>query len=497
MSEAPFLGPVPTEDWLRLRARVTPRAPAVVMATETWTFARWDEQVERAAWGLWAWGVRPGTRVAFWRLSRPQALVLVWAVARVGAVLVPLHDRWTARELESGLRLTGPRLVVIPEDASWPGAGKTQVLPWSALLDRGQRSGESFPPQPPRGLQGVVFTSGSTGEPKAVALTWTNHFWSAWASAARLGLYPRDAWWLSLPLYHVGGLAVLWRAVLYGIAVVLPPHEGSGFDPETLRFPPGNRRPTLLSLVPTMLYRMLEAGVEPWPELRVVLLGGAGAPEALVREALDRGWPLALTYGMTEAASQIATAPPALVRRKPGTVGPPLMFTQVRVTAATGAPAPVGQPGALWVRGPTVSPGYWGNDQATRRAFHQGWLATGDEGWMDEEGHLWVLGRSAWVINTGGEKVYPQEVEAVLLQHPAVRQACVVGVPHPEWGQQVAAAVVLRPGREVTLQELERHCRRALAGYKIPRRWKRVAHLPLTASGKVDRRQVQAWLEAD
>lgn len=489
-------GPYPShgEDWLRARARSTPHRPAWVTSRGMVTFAQWDARVQQAAQGLWALGVRPGMRVAFWRLPPEDTLVLLWAVARVGGVLVPLHARWTEAELHRALRLVSPVWLVVHEGQSGVGGEGAHVLAWEQVLGLGREA--RLPALQFRsGLQGVVFTSGSTGEPKAAVLSWRNHFWNAWASAARLGLHQQDAWWLGLPLYHVGGLAVVWRAVLHGLPLVLPA-SFRGFDPHALTAPEYSRRPTLVSLVPTMLFRVLEAGIQPWPELRVVLLGGARAVPSLLQEALDRGWPLALTYGLTETASQVATATPDLVRRKPGTVGPPLLFTQVDISQTSsrpGVPHPVGE---IRVQGPTVFHGYWGNQAATDRALRSGWLWTGDEGYLDEEGHLWVLGRRAWVINTGGEKVHPQEVEAVLLRHPAVRQVCVVGVEHPEWGQQVAAAVVVQSERTVTPQELERFCRRFLAGYKIPRRWKLVPQLPLTASGKVDRRRVQGWFSS-
>ncbi len=478
-------------DWLAARAQATPERPAVVLDREIWTYRELDHQVSVAAAGLWKVGVRPGNRVAFWRLSRRDALVLVWAVARVGAVLVPFHDRWTSRERAAAVRLVSPHLAVLPESSPSEGVSVPSVS-WAQVQFLGRqvegKNGLRFPTR--QVVQGVVFTSGSTGTPKAAILTWANHFWSAWASAARLGLVPNDAWLLSLPLYHVGGLAILWRSVLYGTAVVLPPAEGS-FDPDVFKHLPFSRPPSLISLVPTMLYRLLSAGVRPWPELRLVLVGGAAAPASLLEEAIAKGWPVALTYGMTEAASQIATAEPSLVRRKKGTVGSPLLFTRVRVQDAEGRALGVRKVGEIVVQGPTVFSGYWGNDVATRRVLQNGWLRTGDEGYLDEEGHLWVLGRSAFAINTGGEKVYPQEVENILLRHPAVAEACVVGVPDVEWGQRVTAVLVLKPDRRADVQSLEALCREHLAGYKIPRRWEFWPRLPRTASGKVDRRQVR------
>ena len=487
----------PASDWLAARAAATPHRPAVFQGREVWTFAQWDREVHRAAVWLQAQGVRAGHRVAAWRLPRREALVLLWAVARLGAVWVPLHHRWTPSEVARAAQEVRPHWVVVGKDAPTPPDEAGAALPWGGEpLSREAAPAHDFPGASWASLQGLVFTSGSTGRPKAAALTWANHFWSAWASAARLGLHRDDAWLLQLPLYHVGGLATVFRCVLYGIPLVLPPREGP-FDPDLFRTLPFARPPTLISLVPTMLYRLLDAGVDPWPGLRVVLVGGAAALPSLLEEARARGWPLALTYGMTETASQVATAEPELAARKPGTVGTPLLFTRVVIRDDAGQALSPGEEGEITVRGPTVFAGYWGNAEATARALRRGWLYTGDLGYLDEEGHLWVRGRRAFTINTGGEKVHPQEVEAVLSQHPAVAEVCVVGVPDPEWGQRVAAAVVLRPESRISPEELARFCRQRLAGYKVPRVWAFWPRLPRTPTGKIDRVRVQEMLQRE
>jgi O-succinylbenzoic acid--CoA ligase len=297
-------------------------------------------------------------------------------------------------------------------------------------------------------------------------------------------------------LYHVGGLSIVWRSALYGTAVALPPPRPS-FDPGGLWDDLHRLRASLISLVPTMLYRLLQAVAAPPPAfLRVALIGGAAAGPEVLNPALARGWPLALTYGLTEATSQVATAAPPQVRRKPGSVGRPLLFTQVSVRDDAGRPLPAGQVGEIWVRGPVVFAGYWPSDAAaTPAVFVEGWLRTRDAGYLDADGDLWVLARRADLIVTGGENVTPQEVEAVLRQHPAVADAAVVGLPDPEWGQIVAAAVVPQPERSLSPEDLQAYCRTHLAGYKIPRRFVFVDALPRTASGKLRRAAVRALFD--
>ncbi|MCO5354041.1 MAG: AMP-binding protein [Bryobacteraceae bacterium] len=340
--------------------------------------------------------------------------------------------------------------------------------------------------------QAIVFTSGTTGRPKGVVLTFGNHFWSATASAYRLGVLPHDRWLSCLPLYHVGGLAVVFRSCLYGTAMVL--HDR--FDLARFDRALDTDVITLTSLVPTMFYRLLEHRRTPWPAaLRAVLLGGAATSPALVEAGKARGVPMAVTYGLTEAASQVATATPELVLRKPGSPGAPLMFGRVRVGDDAGNSVPPGDIGEVIVRGPVVMAGYFDEPEATAQTLRDGELFTGDVGYLDDDGDLWIVQRRRDIIVTGGENVYPAEVEAVLDTLPGVRRSCVVGLPDAEWGQSVAA-LVEADASGFDRETLLRQARQALAGYKTPRLLVRTDDLPQTASGKIERRRVAELLAA-
>ena len=229
---------------------------------------------------------------------------------------------------------------------------------------------------------------------------------------------------------------------------------------------------------------------EPPPRLRLVLLGGAAASPDLLKRALQAGWALATTYGLTEAASQVATALPEQVRRKPGSVGRPLLFTSVRVVDEAGHDQPPGVYGDILIRGPTLMRGYLGEPPLDADA----WFATGDIGYLDVDGDLWVVQRRSDLIISGGENIYPAEIEQVLRQHPAVADVAVVGVPSPEWGQQVGAVLVLRDPA-VDVREILAFSRTRLAGYKQPRIVRVVDELPRTASGKIHRAAVAELLE--
>jgi o-succinylbenzoate---CoA ligase len=278
-----------------------------------------------------------------------------------------------------------------------------------------------------------------------------------------------------LPLFHVGGLSILLRSVVYGIPAVV--HWR--FEPGQVNQAIDAGRVTLVSVVSTMLNRLLDERADRSfpPTLRVVLLGGGPAPLPLLERALHARTPVVQTYGLTETASQVVTLAPEDAIRKVGSAGKPLMGSQIRIEAD----------GEICVRGPTVSPGYL--HQAPRPTGD--WLRTGDLGYLDAEGYLYVLDRRDDLIVSGGENVYPSEVEAALLAHPAVAEAGVVGLPDPEWGRTVAAVVKLEDGQTASPDELIAFCRQRLAAYKVPRRVAFKASLPRNAAGKLLRRELR------
>lgn len=502
-------------DWLQEQAQRIPIRPGLVYAGREWDFRALDQAADQLASQLAVAGVRPGDFLAVLLPNRLEYVFLIHAAARLGAVLAPLNTRLAAPELAWQLEHLACRFLVSGEAL----ADKVAEIDLPGLtiinLDDPAAPADTWAPDPLKSspaqpgaapalenLQAAVFTSGTTGRPKAVQITFGNHFFSASASAFRLGLQPGDRWLAPLPLYHVGGLALVFRCLLYGIPLVLQAPSRS-FDPQALLECIERDQVTIVSLVPTMLERLLEipGGAQSLVRLRFILLGGAAAPQGLLEQSLAAGMNLALTYGMTETTSQIATSTPQETRAKPGSAGKPLLFYQLRILNEHGAALPAGQTGQIAVAGPTVTPGYYippTAEQAARQLSAPkspaGFLLTGDLGYLDPDGDLWVLQRRADLIVSGGENIYPAEVERVLLAHPAVAQACVVGLEAPVWGQQVAAAIVLHPASGLAEAAagpaLIAHCRAHLAGYKIPRRFLFLDQLPQTASGKILRTAV-------
>lgn len=481
------------EDWLRERVQVSPQALGLVIGVRRWTYAALDGLTNDCGRQLLAAGLEPGQRLGVLLPNCLTYVCLIHACARLGVVLVPLNSRLTPAELSWQVAAAGCDLLVYAAEFSQTA---TAVAGPQLLLQDEDLTPAARPDVPApfalEKIQAIVFTSGTSGRPKGVPLSFNNHFYSALGSAYRLGVQVDDLWLSCLPLYHVGGLAVIFRSCLYGTAVDLHPR----FQLEAVNDSLDRKPITLISLVPTMLYRLLEVRTT-WPDsLRLLLLGGAAATADLVEKARAARLPLATTYGLTEAASQVATMLPDAVCDKPGSVGKPLLFTTVKIVADDGHACAPNEYGELIVSGPTVMGGYLQEGGGPAAAKTPTAYATGDIGYFDEAGDLWLVQRRSDLIVSGGENVYPAEVEGVLKRQTAVKQVCVTGVPDAEWGQVVAALVVLEPGSPVSTADLEAHCRASLAGYKIPRFFQFAGTLPQTASGKIAR-QVVAQALAD
>ncbi|TYL37068.1 2-succinylbenzoate-CoA ligase [Natronococcus pandeyae] len=518
----------PTRDLVTHRTRTTPQRTALV-DTETddaWSFRELDRRVDDAARGLRRALENPADdRLGILMDTRPAFATVFFAAMRLGATVVPLNVRETTGELVTKIDRTGLEAIVcergtessaieladeaaLGSESVWsvddPGTERVRALysdRREAESDHGEDRTVEPVPLERDDAQLIMFTSGTSGEPKGVRLTVGNLVASATASAFRLGVDLDDRWLCCLPMYHMGGLAPVVRSVLYGTTVVIQ----RAFEPRETARVLESEDVTGVSLVPTMCKRLLDAGWEPANALRFVLLGGAPASSDLLERCHAAGVPVHPTYGMTETASQIATATPAETTRHEGTVGQPLLFADVTVVDDAGEAVPAGEPGELVVSGPTVTPGYLEPEQIDE-AFGDRGLHTGDVGYADEDGRLWVLNRRSDRIVTGGENVDPGEVIRLLRSHPAVADATVVGLEDPEWGERVGALVVPEAadesaggrGEAVTetldLESVLAHCDEHLAGFKRPKTLAVVASLPRTPSGTVDREATRTHL---
>jgi len=496
----PAAAPLP--DWVALRARTHAGRTALEAPDAMLGYAALDAAVADAATGLRERGMIRGEPVAYLHEASARFAVLAHAIARAGGVGMPLNARLTPAEMAWQLRDAGARRVVAdaPSRAAAQAAARhagTEVVAAEELWGSSAR-GEEAERDPAAGgvdpatPHSVIYTSGTTGRPKGAVLTHGNFYWSAVGSALNLGVRADDRWLACMPLFHVGGLSTLLRSAIYGTTAVIHPR----FDEQAVNRALREDGITLLSVVAAMLQRMFAAEASPCPaSLRAVLLGGGPAPRPLLEAARDRGVPVLQTYGLTEAASQVTTLAPEEALRRLGSAGLPLAGTTLRVER-DGQRAGAGEVGEILVAGPTVTPGYLGHSDATAEALREGWLHTGDLGFVDEDGSLTVVDRRDDLIVTGGENVYPAEVEEALLAHGGVVECAVVGLADAEWGQRVTAVVVARPGRGVSAALLDGFLRGRLAGYKLPRTYDlREEPLPRTASGKVQRHLLREALE--
>ncbi|WP_436347967.1 class I adenylate-forming enzyme family protein [Natronorubrum sp. FCH18a] len=505
-------GPVewPTRDLLSHRASTTPDATAVIDADEgeSWTFGEFDRRVDAVTERLENVGYGPDERLGVLLNTRVAFVELYLAAMRRGVTVVPLNVRETTVELESKARRTDLDAIICESEteglalevadcpiASVDDPERDDVSSLSSFQPAAGANTAPVPLERDR-THLLMFTSGTSGTPKGVRLTLGNLVASANASAFRLGVTPDDRWLCCLPMYHMGGLAPVVRSMLYGTPVVIQRE----FDPAATAGVIDDHDITGVSLVPTMCKRLLDAGWNPPETLRFVLLGGAPASNELLERCRAADVPVYPTYGMTETASQIATATPQETATHEGTVGRPLVCTDVTVVDESGERVPSGEAGELVVSGPTVTPGYL-TDEHTAAAFGEQGLHTGDIGYKDVSGRLWVLNRRSDRIVTGGENVDPGAVIEALRSSPRVEDAAVVGLEDPEWGERVAALVVpaddggeSADSRTIDLESLLEHCTERLAGFKRPKTIAVADSLPRTASGTVDRDAVRARL---
>jgi o-succinylbenzoate---CoA ligase len=442
------------ESWLARAAGSRPQRTALETPAGSCSYAELLARAGAAAASLHERGVRPGERVA---IALPAGLDFAYALHAcllLGAVAVPVDLRLSAAE-RSRIVEGVPILVDQPLDA-----GRSAVGGAPTEVDFARHELEA--------VAAVIHTSGTSSAPKPIELTYGNLLWSALGSAVALGLDADERWLCALPLSHVGGLSILVRSAIYGTTAVI--HER--FETERVLRALREEGVTLVSLVATTLARLLDAGLEHPPALRCALTGGGPVPAGLVERATTAGVPVSMTYGLTEACSQVTTAPVTALASGEFGAGPSLFCTRVRRA----------EDGEILVAGPTVAPAALAKD---------GWLHTGDLGELDRQGRLSVTGRKADTIVSGGENVAPSEVEAVLETHPDVLEAAVVGRVDEQWGEAVTAIVVARSGAEPEAGSLRAHCAAALAPYKVPKQIVlRIHPLPRTRSGKLLRREL-------
>jgi fatty-acyl-CoA synthase len=488
-------------DLIERNAAFTPDKPAIIFEGETLTYTAFNTRIKQTARALKAeYGVSRGDRVAILSLNRPDYLVLLYACARLGAMLVPLNWRLAVAEqsfilsdssvkvlvLEQAFAQILPELEKSLPDASIVGLDFTppRGSTFDALLAQAHGDGRN----PDTDLNCpllIVYTSGTTGRPKGAVLRQEALLWNGVMSQHMHGLTSDDQVLTVLPFFHVGGLNIQTTPALhFGATVTIH----SRFTPETTLASIAHDRPTLTVLVPAIIQ-----AVSDYPDwattdlssLKAVSTGSTIVPPHLIERLVARGVPVLQVYGSTE------TCPIAVYTRlggylsRVGSTGLPGLCCEAAVVDDSGNELPAGAPGEIVVRGPNVFCEYWGNEEATREALHDGWYHTGDIGLRDADGYFWVHDRKKNLIISGGENIYPAEVERVLLEHPEVAECAVIGRPDPRWDEVPVAYVIRRAGCLVEGENLKAHVLTQLARFKVPREIVFVDDLPRTALGKV------------
>jgi fatty-acyl-CoA synthase len=456
---------------IRDRARITPNRTAIVERDRRWTYAELDARSDELAAGL-----THGARVSTLTGNSGEHVAVMFACAKAGAILHPVSWRLAPAEVAYQLDDAEPALFLISEEHRKLGEAALELAHVAPSLEPGR--GAPAPPAPDDPLL-LIYTSGTTGKPKGALLTHANCFWTNLSFDLATGIRPEDVVLQVLPQFHCGGWNVQsilgwWK----GATVVIEP----GFDAaQALDLIERERITTMMGVPANYLFMAQEPrfASADLSSLRLAVVGGAPMPEALLDVWAERGVAIVQGYGLTEAAPNVLCLSPEDARRKAGYAGKPYPYVTCDLSAE----------GELLVRGPNVFPGYWRNAAATAEAFRDGWLLTGDVADRDDEGNYRIRGRLKDMIVSGGENVYPAEVEAVLHEHPAVADAAVVGVPDERWGEVCAAFVVLEA--PATEEELRRYCYDRLARFKVPKSFHVVDGLPRNSMGKLQKSELK------
>jgi fatty-acyl-CoA synthase len=498
-------------DILQKRADLTPDRIALHSAStlKDLTYAQWNSIVNRTANFLVSLGVRHGDRVAVYATNSFEYLDVWMACGKIGAILQNMNWRLTVAELTDLLIDAQPKLLFYSDEFMEQVAslrGKvTSITHFIGIyrcanaadlcLDERDNHPDTLTYRPdihPDDPWVICYTGGTTGLPKGAILTHGNMTWNAVNTVMSWGLDQDDVAILNAPMFHTGGLNVFTLPLIHvgGKSIVCKAFDaGQVFDLIH------RKGVTVYFGVPTMFIVMQAHPFwdsADFSKLKIVISGGAPCPMPVFEKFWEKGVDFKTGYGLTEAGPNTFWLPRDDVRRKPGAVGKPLLHIDVRVVDGEGRECPPNVAGELHIRGPHVTTGYWNNPEATAKTIVDGWLHTGDLAIRDEEGYYTIVGRLKDMIISGGENIYPAEVESAMHAHPAIAEAALIGVPDTKWGEVGVAVCVLKPGASLSEEHLQTFLKDRLAKYKIPKRVIFVDELPKTGAGKIDKKVLVA-----
>ncbi len=496
-------------DWLQRWARYEPGKIALkeFETSRTLTYRQMENLANFLANRLVRnYGLRKGDRIAVLAENCLEYFLLFFAAQKAGFILVPLNYRLTAREIDFLLSDADPAIVVVSEKFAelLHGSQKSNRIKRLALEELSRDLFEQKDVRHSLDLKRevrahdpifILYTSGTTGVPKGALYTHKMLFWNSVNTTMRLDITSEDRSVSCTPLFHTGGWNVIPTPFLHRGAYVCLAKK---FEPDTILRLLQEEDATMFMAVPTMLQMMAESPAFTEVRLermRFFVVGGEPMPLRLIEIWHEKGVPIRQGYGLTEAGPSITSLHQRDAVRKMGSIGTPNFYLETKIVDDKGEPVRPGEVGELLLKGPVVTPGYWHNPEATREAIRDGWFYTGDLVREDDEGYLYVVDRKKNMYISGGENVYPAEVEKFLYSHPGILEVAVIGVPHPRWGEVGKAFIVPRPGHTLTAEEILNFCRGNLARFKIPKYVEFLKALPKSDTGKIDRKTLRKMHE--
>ncbi|WP_456272333.1 class I adenylate-forming enzyme family protein [Bacillus sp. AK031] len=489
-------------DWIKSRSDLFPDKCAVIdsVTDDSWTYSQLDKRASRLAALFLEQGVGKGDRIALFSANHVSYFDFLFACMKIGAIFVPLNWRLSADELEFVVKDAAPAVMGVQADFI---KEASQLQEDFYLIEiEGNNYIDDFPEEgtlpAPQSAEAdplaMIYTGGTTGHPKGAVLSHRSIMWNAINTIVSWNLTDRDTTLTCIPMFHTGGLNALSVPVLVaGGTVVLSP----GFVPEQAVKDLIDYKCSIVLFVPTM-YHMLTRTKEfkkaKFPDMKVFLSGGAPCPLGIYDVFTSKGLAFKEGYGLTEAGPNNFYIDPQEAVKRPGSVGKPMLFNAVKIVKKNGDEAGPGEVGELYLRGSHLFEYYWNKEKETEDVWSDGWFHTGDLAKMDGDGFCFIVGRKKDMIITGGENVYPLEIENWIESHEAVEEVAVIGIPDEKWGEKVVAFVAAADGAGLTDDELEGYCKRKLTKYKIPKSFYIVDGLPKTHVGKINKNELRSSL---
>lgn len=483
-------------NWLNKRERYAPQKEAVLdtVSGKRYSYREMNHKASRLAGYLQQkCGLKVGDRLAVISKNNIEYLILFFACAKIGIVMVPLNYRLPKAGLHELLEDAEPHLVAYSDEFLFEKEDTPETISFdkiSEVLESSQPSPNAYEADP-EDIAMILYTSGTTGKSKGAMISWRQIHWNSINTEISLELTGQDCAFVNTPFYHTGGWHVLLTPLIHhgGKLVLQPEFDASGcnklIEEEGI---------TILFGIPTMLRMMMEESnfddVDV-SSVRFAICGGESCPIPIINRFKEKGIPIRQGYGLTEAGPNCYSLPAEDATRKKGSVGFPNFHIGVKITDDNNDKVRQGEVGELLMKGPHVFAGYWKNPQATEEAIDDGWVHTGDLFRCDEDGYYYMVGRKKEMYISGGENVYPVQVEKVIYDHDAVAQVAVIGVPDEQWGETGCAFVVLKDDITLTKDELKSYCREYLAGYQTPKHIFFRDSLPIGDSNKIQKRDLE------